>query len=660
VAAGKNHSCQRVVLAAGSRPASLLRAYTHCKDHRPGRYQSSVCRRARPTFGSGLEHPHTKLGSSTLYIHGYVDVLARNWIYSYCINQPFHVTISFQDKNASEIAGESVASIGESTGEFNRTGEKSSVDETTGRSAFFVAAGILLSRIIGVVRQRVFAHYLGTSEAAGAFSAAFRIPNFLQNVFGEGALSASFIPVYAKLLAQGKDEEAAHVSNAVLTLLALAISVIVIIGVLAAPYFVGAFAYSFNAPTRELTVQLVRIFFPGAGLLVLSAWCLGVLNSHRRFFLSYTAPIAWNFAIIVMLIWFGNREDQFRLAVITAWGSVVGSALQFGIQLPTVLKLTRQLRPVLDLTTAHVRVILRNFLPVFISRGVVQISAFIDAMLAGLISSQAVAALTYAQSLYTLPVSLFGMSVSAAELPAMASTLGTTDEVSLQLRQRLNGGLHRIAFFIVPSAMAMIAFGDVMTAALYQTGQFTRRDSLYVWGILAGSTIGLLASTLGRLYSSTYYALRDTRTPLYFATVRVTLTAVLGYLAAIPLPLVLGIDPKWGVAGLTASAGVAGWVEFALLRRTLNQRIGQTGLPVLFTLKLWTAAAIAAALAFILKSIVAGIHPVPVATLVLGAFGVLYFLIGAAFGVAEARNIIETCVRLIRRTRRTQSPTMRR
>ncbi|MFL6289239.1 MAG: lipid II flippase MurJ, partial [Actinomycetes bacterium] len=305
------------------------------------------------------------------------------------------------------------------------------------------------------------------------------------------------------------------------------------------------------------------------------------------------------------------------------------------------------LRPVLDITTTHVRTVLHNFFPVFISRGVVQISAFIDAMLAGLISEQAVASLTYAQSLYTLPVSLFSMSVSAAELPAMASALGTSDEVTHQLRGRLDAGLQRIAFFIVPSAMAMLAFGDVMTAALYQTGKFTRSDSLYVWGILAGSTAGLLASTLGRLYSSTYYALHDTRTPLYCASVRVALTGVLGYLAAIPLPPLLGIDPKWGVAGLTASAGVAGWIEFALLRRSLNRRIGRTGLPLSYTAKLWIGAGVAAGVAFVLKWFVGGLHPILVAAIVFGVYGVLYFLVTAAFGVKEASNVIGRGLRLM-------------
>lgn len=552
--------------------------------------------------------------------------------------------------NAAEIAGETFPVIGEATSRFPRAlaAERAERENTT-KSALMVGAGILVSRIIGVARQRVFAHYLGISDAAGAFNAAFKIPNFLQNIFGEGALSASFIPVYARLLAEGDEKEASRVANAVLTILALVISIIVIIGVLTTPYISSVIAPGFTGATRELTIKLIRVFFPGAGLLVLSAWCLGVLNSHRRFLLSYTAPVAWNLAIIATLIWFGRSSDQSSLAIYTAWGSVVGSALQFGVQLPTVLSLLSRLRPVFDVASANVRQVIRGFFPVLMSRGVVQISAFVDSMLASLISPQAVASLAYAQSLYTLPVSLFGMSVSAAELPAMSSALGTESEIGSQLRKRLNRGLRRIAFFIVPSAMAMLALGDVMTAVLYQSGKFGHGESTYVWGILAGSTIGLLASTLGRLYASTYYALHDTRTPLQFALVRVVLTSVLGYLCAIPLPPAIGFDQKWGVAGLTASAGIAGWIEFALLRRTLNRRIGQTGLPLGYVAKLWLAAAVGACVAWAIKLTAGDHHPAIIAALVLIPYGLTYFGVTAALKVPEFSALWEKVDSIVRR-----------
>lgn len=549
-------------------------------------------------------------------------------------------------RNAAEIAGATVESVGESTGRFPRT--PIAKPENTGKSAFLVAAGILISRILGVLRQRAFAYYLGTSDAAGAFDAAFRIPNFLQNVFGEGALSASFIPVYAKLLAKGDEKEAARVADAVLTLLALVTSVIVLVGILTTPYWIVLFTKSFDESSRELTIRLVRILFPGAGLLVLSAWCLGVLNSHRRFFLSYTAPVAWNVAIIATLIWFGPREEQFRLAEMAAWGSVVGSALQFGVQLPTVLKLIRRLRPVLDIATENVRTVLRNFFPVFISRGVVQISAFVDGILAGLISTQAVASLTYAQSLYTLPISLFGMSVSAAELPAMSSAVGTSAEIASQLRTRLDQGLRRIALFIVPSIVAILALGDVMVAVLYQTGRFGPEATRYVWAILAGSTIGLLASTLGRLYASTYYALHDTRTPLRYAILRVTLAMGLGYIVAIHVPPLIGVDAKWGAAGLTASSGIVGWIEFALLRRAMNRRIGWTGLSAGYMVRLWVAAVTGAGLGWLIKLGIGPRHPAIVAVLVLVPYGLAYFGLASLLRVSEANAVINRALRTAR------------
>ncbi|MFY9691478.1 MAG: lipid II flippase MurJ, partial [Candidatus Acidiferrales bacterium] len=199
-------------------------------------------------------------------------------------------------------------------------------------------------------------------------------------------------------------------------------------------------------------------------------------------------------------------------------------------------------------------------------------------------------------------------------------------------------GLRQISFFVVPSAIAFLALGDVIVAAIYRSGRFTQADVIYVWGILAGSAVGLLASTLGRLYSSTYYALLDTRTPLRFAIVRVALTTLLGYLCSIPLPRALGIDPRWGVAGLTVSAGMASWVEFTLLRRTLNRRIGPTGLRADYLVKVWGAAIVAGAAGWAIHDALGTHHrPILVAILVLLPYGGLYFALTGLLGVAEAR-----------------------
>ena len=500
------------------------------------------------------------------------------------------------------------------------------------KSAALVGAGILLSRLAGLLRESIFAHYFGNSDAADAFKAAFRIPNLLQNLFGEGVLSASFIPVYAALLAEGDEEHAGGTAGAVLALLALATAALVLVGVLATPWLIDAIAPGFHGAKRVLTIELVRILFPGAGLLVLSAWCLGILNSHRRFFISYIAPVVWNGAMIATLLGFGRHYGQFPLAVILAWGSVAGSALQVAVQWPAVRRLLGRLRLSLDHRAAHVREVVRNFVPVFFSRGVVQISAYVDALLASLLPTGAVATLAYAQTLYLLPVSLFGMSVSAAELPEMSGTLGEASEVAQTLRRRLNAGLRQIAFFVVPSVVAFLALGDVVVAAIYQTGAFRHGDVLYVWGTLAGASLGLLASALGRLYSSTYYALRDTRHPLDYAAVRVALTTGLGIVAAFWLPGWLGLERRWGVAGLTAAAGIAAWVEFTLLRRGLRSRIGATGVPRPYLAKVAAAAIAAAAAARWLLQAFAGHGPRFTAVFVLGLYGAAYF--GAAWALS--------------------------
>jgi putative peptidoglycan lipid II flippase len=518
--------------------------------------------------------------------------------------------------------------------------------ERTG-GALLVAAGILLSRVAGLIRQRIFAHYFGNSDAGDAFYSALKIPNFLQNLFGEGVLSASFIPVYSGLLGADKNEDAEKVARVVGSILALITSLLVVFGILATPFLIDLIAPGFTGEKRELTIRLVQIFFPGTGLLVMSAWCLGILNSHHKFFLSYAAPVLWNAAIIGALVYYGRGHTQSELAIYTAWGLVLGSALQFGIQLPTAAKFLKKIRFDFSVKMDAAQTIIRNFVPVVIARGVVQVSAYVDNVLASYLPSGAVSSLAYAQSIYMLPISLFGMAVSAAELPAMSRASGTTEEIAEHLKKRINSGLKQISFFIIPSIAGFLVLGDVIVAALYQSGEFTHQDSLAVWAVLAGSTIGLLATTLGRLYSSAFYSLKDTKKPLRFAIIRVFFTISLGYLCGIRLPIWLGISPVWGTTGLTASAGVAGWLEFLLLRRSLNARIGNTGLPISFTAKLWVAAIASAAVGFATKfgfaqmeGATSAFNRILMAIVVFAPFGIVYFGLTALMGVDESKRFL--------------------
>ena len=498
----------------------------------------------------------------------------------------------------------------------------------------------MLSRVAGLIRERVLAHYLGTLPAADAFRAALRIPNFLQNLFGEGVLSASFIPVYSRLLAASDEKDANEVASVIGSLLAVLTSVLVVLGILGTPLLIDAIAPGFTGETRRLTITLVQILFPGVGTLVMSAWCLGVLNSHGRFLLSYSAPVLWNLFIIAGLFTFGRTKSLSMLVVYTAWCSVLGSLAQLLVQVPTVLRLTRRLHFSLNTTSTHVRGVLTSFVPVFLSRGIVQLSAYIDNLLASLLPSGSVALLTCAQTIGLLPISIFGMSISAAELPAMSRALaGDEKEVRLELAKRLAAAMRRMAFFVIPAAMSFFAFGDTLAGLLYQTGRFTHLDTIYVWALLVGSGVGLVASTSGRLCSSAFYALRDTRTPLRFAIVRVVLTIVLGYLSAFPIPKLLHLDPSWGLAGLPASAGVAGWIEYLLLRGSLRSRIGPFSVPGMLLRRLWSAAAFSAVLAYPLKPWLNG-HPLVAGIVILPFYGLLYFGATLLLRIQEAKAIV--------------------
>ena len=511
-------------------------------------------------------------------------------------------------------------------------------EHPSGRPALLIGIGIILSRIAGLVRERALAHYLGTLPVADAFRAALRIPNFLQNLFGEGVLSASFIPVYARLLASSDKRGSDYVASVVGSLLALLTSALVVIGIFTTPILIDVIAPGFRGDTRQLTITLVQILFPGVGALVMSAWCLGILNSHGKFLLSYTAPVFWNLFIIGGLLAFGNRTSLNALVVYAAWCSVLGSLAQVFVQVPTVIRVVGQLRFSLDIASEHVRAVLTSFLPVFISRGIVQLSAYIDNILASLLPSGSVALLNCAQTIGLLPISLFGMSISAAELPAMSRELaGDQSQAREKLSARLLAAMRRMAFFVIPAAMSFFVYGDTLAGLLYQSGRFTQVDSMYVWILLVGSGVGLVASTSGRLCSSAFYALRDTRTPLRYAIVRVVLTVLLGYLAAFPLPRLLNIDPKLGLAGLPASAGVAGWVEFLLLRGSLRRRIGSFSVPVEVLLQLWSAAAAAAALSYPLKPWLNG-KPLIAGMVILPSYGLLYFCATLLWKIPEAQT----------------------
>ena len=533
----------------------------------------------------------------------------------------------------------------------------------SGAAAALVAAGILVSRLSGFIRERAFAHAFGSTPAADVFKAALRIPNLLQNLFGEGVLSASFVPVYTRLT-RSDPAEARRVAGAVLGLLALVSALGVVVGLTGTPWLIDAITPGFEGEKREAAIRVVRVLFPGTGLLVVSAWCLAILNTHGRYFASYAAPVAWNFALVVLLL-VDHEAASYALAEKLAWAAVVGSVLQVVVQLPFLLRFVRGMRPSLDTQNPHVRSVLAQFFPAVVGRGIVQINTYLESMLASLLPTGALALISYAQMLTTLPTSIFGSAIAVTELTEMSKA-----DDKPAIARRLQAGGARIAFFVVPSAVAFAVLGDVVAAVVFQTGRFGADDARTVWAILAAQAIGLVASTQGRLVATVFYAQKDTRTPLYCALARVVVSMSTGALASLYACRLLGIDERWSVAGIGFGSSLGALVELFVLRGAARRHIDAAGVAFGLMARILGASVVAAVVArwahialdpsLPVGAAVTPAHAgllamrLPVAVegiLVLAVYGCAYLGLTMALSVGEARSLVSKVMSRLRRWR---------
>ena len=451
------------------------------------------------------------------------------------------------------------------------------------RASSAVGTGILLSRVAGLLREKLLAYHLGTGLGAEAFRAALRIPNLLQNLLGDGVLSGAFVPTYARMVRDGREEDAGRLAGAVASLLVLVTGLLVVIGVMFAGPITRVLTPGFpvGSAKAELTVTLVRIITPSLGFLVLSAWSLGVLNAHRRFFRAYVAPVLWNATIIVFLsVAAALGGTELDLARAVALGALVGAVLQFLSQLPAVLRSVPTLRMRLGRSIPGLREVVRASGGVIAGRGIIQLSAYLDLVVASLLAAGAVAALGYAQVLYLLPVSLFGMSVAAAALPDVALV---RPHERVQLVAEVERGMARVATFVVPTIAIYLALGEQVVTLLFGGGAFGPAATRQVAIVLAAYSLGLLATTQSRLLQSTLYGLDDTTTPARIAAMRVGVATVAG------VALMLVLDAyRWGDDGIVrvADMGLASSAARASLESLY--RLGPAGLALGASLGAWT------------------------------------------------------------------------
>ncbi len=504
----------------------------------------------------------------------------------------------------------------------------------TARSAALVTAGIVLSRLAGLARQRVAAHYLGTSKWADVLAAGFRVGNITQNLLGEGTLSASFIPVYAKLRAEGRTREAKHFALSVLGLLGALVVLASAVGVLAAPWLAQLVAAGFDEDRLAITTRVVRVAFPMTALLVLSAWALGVLNAHRRFFLPYAAPVLWSLAQIVAMIaagsFFGVEGEGLAMAV--AWGALAGAVLQLIVLLPTARHLLGGLRPAFDRRDPGVREASRRLPGALLGRGVVQLSGLVDTLLVSFLGPGANATFNYAQTIYLLPMSLLGTGEAAAALPEMSSD---TAEPDLDARNRalaakLGASLARIAAVALPATAVLAIFGHELVALLLQTGSFDDDSTQRVATVLGAYGFALLGNASVRVLATTCYALGDTRTPARYAIVRVIASTVVSLALMGPLDVV----------GVVLGAVAAAWIEALMLAYRVRATIGGLGLAKLRVGLLVALTALTVGPGLAVRHVLPRL-PSPFGPLVvLGTVGLAFVVAASALGLFDVRAML--------------------
>ena len=445
-----------------------------------------------------------------------------------------------------------------------------------------VFSGIFLSRVLGLIRDRAIAYFFGAGYHADIWRVAIRLPNVLRNLLGEGSLSASMVPIYSRLLEEGRESAARQFVGAMLGLLGLLAGGISLLGALAAPWLIEIVVPLWSDEKQGATAELVTILFPMVGLIVLSAWAMAVLDSHRRFFASYVGSGLWNLAIIVTLVAGGLRYGLGRddLLLTMGWAALAGGALQFVVQGSLALGRIGVLRLSLGRGVGGVREAIANFVPMVAARGATNLGSWIELFMVGLLAEGAASAMGFAQTLYLVPIALFGISFAAAELPELSRM---DDAYRSQLATRIRAALARLTRLTVPAVVGFLLLGDVVVAAAFQTGAFDRTATLVTWATLAAYSLGILASAVSRTLASAFYAMGDTKTPARVVAWRVSVSVAVGLALMFPLDRQLvggpGATLSLGPVGIALGTSVGAWLEWAVLSRKLKRRIGIHSVP---------------------------------------------------------------------------------
>jgi putative peptidoglycan lipid II flippase len=523
--------------------------------------------------------------------------------------------------------------------------------ETITRSAGRVSGATVVSRILGLARDSVFAALFGTTYLADAFNVAFLIPNFLRRVLGEGTLNASYVPVYTQYLQRDGEERAVDLASKVFSVMAVVLGSVVVLGVIFAVPVVKTYAFGWRGSPDvfDLTVRLTRILFPYIFFVALAALAAGTLNSRGYFGLPALAPAFLNISLISAGVALMRLDlgDGVKMVVIFSVGALVGGVLQIGVQVPRLLATGHRLRFKPDFTDQGVRWIGRLMLPGMLAFAVTQINVLVDTLLATMLPEGSVTALRLGNRLAIQPLGIFGVAITTAALPTLSAHAARED--MSKLVDDFAFSLRLIMAFLIPSSVGLMVLARPIVRLLFERGEFSPTTSTPITSdALFYYALGLVAYGGVKALVQGFYSLKDTLTPMKVAI------GTVGLNVALDIVLVRYL----GLIGLALATSVSSAAGFAVLSILLTRRLGDVrGRETLSAvIRLAVAAALMGGAVFAVSR---WTEPTAVGIwgkaaqvgLSIGAGLLVYTLAAAALRVSEVRFLIGMI--LLRRKRRT-------
>ena len=433
------------------------------------------------------------------------------------------------------------------------------------RAVGAIGMATLVSRVLGFARDVVVARAFGAGPVTDAFFVAFRIPNLLRRLLAEGALSTAIIPVFTESLHRGGRAEFIRIVRATTGVAIVVLCVVSGLGMLLAPWIVRVMAPGWTAdpPLVELAGSLTRLMFPYLLLVGLAALAMGALNAQHRFFTAALGPAVLNVAMIVSVLVLAGRMSPpiFSLAV----GVLAGGLGQLLVQLPELSRLGVPLRPSPEWSHPAVRAIAGRLWPAVFALAAVQVTVLVNTLLASLLPQGTVSYLYYADRVMEFPLGVFGIALATAVLPGMAAQAARGEHRALT--ETLGFALRLSAFIAVPAAVGLLALGYPIVRLLFQRGEFSPADAVATTQALAGYAVGLPAFSATRIAAQTFYALGDTRTPVWAGFASVVANVALAFALMWPLKH----------AGLALASSLSAYLNLALLCWLLRRRLGAIG-----------------------------------------------------------------------------------